>query len=288
MSEAHKGTGDELWDEFVRESEKGAGVHEPSAAERAAAASRPPRPARPRRRGTVAVAVALGVVAAVVGAGLWMGGWHRAPGTPQAGSSATPTATATATATADGAAKAADGPDSATEGGSDKEASAALPMVSADQAFPAHVGGFTRVKKSGGPNCTGSGMVGPSLTSLIRQSKGCRGVVGALYKDAEGNQYTMVAFAMRDPGDTAHLVTALSARPTDYEVGVLLPPTGSGLRPLPADSGLVQSFAGTGKVLVVGLAQWSDGRSKDFDELSGKLRPLVTAVTEAVGRHDHG
>ncbi|MFJ3642731.1 hypothetical protein ACIPRD_23615 [Streptomyces sp. NPDC090108] len=284
MSEAHKGTGDELWDEFVRELEKGAGVHEPSAAERAAAGPRPPGPARQRRRGAVAVAVALGVVAAVVGAGLWMGGWHRAPGTPQAGSSARPTATATT----DGAAKAASGPAGETGGRSGEEASAALPMVSADQAFPAHVGGFTRVKKSGGPNCTGSGMVGPSLTSLIRRSKGCRGVVGALYKDAEGNQYTMVAFAMRDPGDTAHLVTALSARPTDYEVGVLLPPTGSGLRPLPADSGLVQSFAGTGKVLVVGLAQWSDGRSKDFDELSGKLRPLVTAVTEAVGRHDHG
>ncbi|MEU5532675.1 hypothetical protein [Streptomyces sp. NPDC020362] len=161
-------------------------------------------------------------------------------------------------------------------------------MVTAEQAFPARIGGFTKVRQSGGPNCTGSGAVGPNLTALIDRSKGCRGVVGALYKDAANNQYTIVVFGMQDPVDVVHLVTVLGSHPTDYEVGVLTPPAGSGLRSLPADSGLVQSFAGNGRLLVVGLAQWSDGRAEDYQSLTEKLRPLMTTVTRTAYGHDQG
>jgi hypothetical protein len=259
VAEANKGTGDELWDEFVREFEKSKGIHEPSADERRPAAKRP-------RRGKVMAAIAtLAVVAALAGAGVWLSAQHEATGHVSAAPSVQPTATA----------------------GSSAAPSATQPMVTADQAFPAHVEGFTKVKVSGGPNCTGSGMVGPNLTALIDQSKGCRGVIGALYKDAANNQYTIVMFGMKDPRDVAHLIASLGSHPMDYEVGVLLPPAGSGLRSLPEDSGLVQSFAGTNTLLVVGLAQWSDGRTKDFQALTDKLQPLVRAVTQVASAHDH-
>jgi hypothetical protein len=93
---------------------------------------------------------------------------------------------------------------------------------------------------------------------------------------------------MKDPADAVHLVTTLGSHPTDYEVGVLLPPAGSGLKSLPADSGLVQSFAGTGRLAVVGLAQWSDGRSADYQALVDRLQPLIGAVTKTAGAHDQG
>ncbi|MBP2054848.1 hypothetical protein J2Z21_007858 [Streptomyces griseochromogenes] len=206
-----------------------------------------------------------GAVAVVAGAGFWLSAGHRAAAHTSAAPSVRPTAT-----TASRAAK-----------------PSTQRMVTADQAFPARIDGFTTVKQSGGPNCTGSGMVGPNLTALIRRSKGCRGVVGALYKDAANNEYTIVVFGMKDPRDAVHLVTTLGSNPMDYEVGVLLPPAGSGLRPLPADSGLVQSFAGTGRLAVVGLAQWSDGRAKDYQSLVGGLQPLIGAVTKTAGGHDH-
>jgi hypothetical protein len=91
---------------------------------------------------------------------------------------------------------------------------------------------------------------------------------------------------MRDEADAVHLITELGADPTDYEVGVLTPPAGSGLRTLPADSGLVQSFAGYGRLLVVGMAQWSDGRSADYQDLVERLTPLLNRVTKAAGERD--
>jgi hypothetical protein len=264
VTDANQGTGDELWDEFVREFEKNRGIHEPSAAERMAAA----KPAR-RRRIVAATAVAA-AVAAVAGAAFWLSTGHGARHETAAG-----TAGHASAAPARPAKSAA-------------PSTAPASMVTADQAFPAHVDGYTKVKQSGGPNCTGSGMVGPGLTALIDRSKGCRGVVGALYKDASNNEYTIVAFGMKDPADAVHLVTTLGSHPSDYEVGVLLPPAGSGLKSLPADSGLVQSFAGTGRLAVVGLAQWSDGRSADYQALVDRLQPLIGAVTKTAGAHDQG
>jgi hypothetical protein len=265
VTDANQGTGDELWDEFVREFEKSGGMHEPSAAERMAVAQ------RRRRRGIVAASAVAAAVAAVAGIALWLTAGHGARHETAAGTA--------------GHASAAPSPRPAKPSAPSTGPAA---MVAADQAFPAHVDGFTKVKQSGGPNCTGSGMVGPELTALIDRSKGCRGVVGALYRDASHNEYTIVVFGMKDPADAVHLVTTLGAHPTDYEVGVLLPPAGSGLKSLPADSGLVQSFAGTGRLAVVGLAQWSDGRSADYQALVDRLQPLIGAVTRTAGAHDRG
>ncbi|MEY9848598.1 hypothetical protein [Streptacidiphilus sp. MAP5-3] len=256
MTGDHQGSGDELWDEFVREIEKGGAIHEPSAAERLAVA-----PAKPSRRRIWAAIAALCVAVAVAGIGYEVGPGRRSstPPRPSAAASAGPTATK----------------------------SASSPMVTADQAFPAQLDGFTRVEQSGVPNCTGNGMVGPNLTTMIDQSKGCRGVIEALYRDAADNEYTIVVFGMKDPTDVAHLMVSLGADPTDHEVGFVTPPSGSGLRALPTDSGLVQAFAGTEKLLVVGLAQWSDGRAVDFQTLTDKLGPLLNDVTKAAAAHDH-
>lgn len=57
-----------------------------------------------------------------------------------------------------------------------------------------------------------------------------------------------------------------------------LPPEGSGLRALPADSGLVQGFSAYGRGMPVGTAQWSDGRTADFGTLSERLAPPTRAV----------
>ncbi|MFF3919433.1 hypothetical protein ACFYZB_39595 [Streptomyces sp. NPDC001852] len=267
MTEGNQGTDNERWNQFVRDFEKSRGVHAPGAAEPVAAER------RPRRRRLTAVTAVVGVVAVVAGAGFWLGSGHgehretaaEGPGYAPAAASGGPTPSAGL-----------------------PKSTAPMSMVTADQAFPAHVDGYTRVKQSGGPNCTGSGMVGPDLTALIGASRGCRGVIGALYKDASGNQYTIVAFGMKDPADVPHLVAELGSHPTDYEVGVLTPPAGSGLKSLPADSGLVQSFAGYGRLLVVGLAQWSDGRSADYQGLVARLQPLLDKVTEAAAGHDRG
>ncbi|MEU8690682.1 hypothetical protein [Streptomyces sp. NPDC048665] len=69
---------------------------------------------------------------------------------------------------------------------------------------------------------------------------------------------------------------------------MLAPPTGSGLRTLPADSALVQSFAGHSRLLVVGLAQWPDGRGADYQSLVARLQPLLDKVTEVAAGHDRG
>ncbi|MFF8727908.1 hypothetical protein ACF073_15655 [Streptomyces sp. NPDC015171] len=50
----------------------------------------------------------------------------------------------------------------------------------------------------------------------------------------------------------------------------------------------MRSFAGTGRLLVVGLAQWSDGRAADHGSLTGRLRPLLGSVTETAATHDRG
>ncbi|GAA2247252.1 hypothetical protein GCM10010430_31820 [Kitasatospora cystarginea] len=144
--------------------------------------------------------------------------------------------------------------------------------------FPDQVQGFTRVAETTNPKCTGADTVGPTLAGLITQSHGCLGVDLAYYKDADNNEYNLALFTMKDPVDAVHVTMALSADPTDFQVAVQLPPDGSGLRALPADSGLVQQFAGMGNAMLVGMAQWSDGHSGDFQHLEDRLAPLVNAV----------
>ncbi|SEK87542.1 hypothetical protein [Streptacidiphilus jiangxiensis] len=265
MTADDQGTGDELWDEFVREFHKSKGIHEPSAAERTPVAQ---SAGRSWRRWLLIGAAGAGTLAVLAGVGLFSSSPRHsaaagtADSSPRPGGS-TPVQAAARTPSAGGSAEA----------------------VTAAQAFPARVGGYTRVASVTDKVCTGTDTVGPTLAGLITQSRGCRGVAIALYRDAAGDEFDLDVFSMNDPQDAAHLVFALGANPTDDEVVVQVPPANSGLRALPADSGLVQAFAGTKRLAVVGLAQWSDGRSRDFQALTDKLSPLLDAVTKEAGGH---
>lgn len=167
------------------------------------------------------------------------------------------------------------------------------PMIPLTDAFPAQVpdgrgGTFTKLGAVVLESCTERDSVGPGLAALIDQSKGCVGEEIALYKDAQNNQYNLAVFTMKDPQDTVKLVTRLSMAFDNYEVAAQAPPPGSGLPTLPADSGMVQSFTGQGRAMVVGLGQWSDGRLGDFQQLVDRLGPLLKAVSDNVGRYETG
>ncbi|MEU8621140.1 hypothetical protein [Streptomyces sp. NPDC048623] len=168
---------------------------------------------------------------------------------------------------------------------------ASRPMIPLAEAFPARVpdgsgGHFTKVGAAVLDSCKEPDSVGPRLAALIDGTKGCVGEQVALYKDAENNQYNIAVFTMKDPADAVHVVSQLSVAFDDYQVGAQAPPPGSGLRTLPPTSGMVQSFAGVGRSMTVGLAQWSDGRTADFQKLVDQLAPLQNAVTHHVGTYE--
>ncbi|MGW3042724.1 hypothetical protein ACWC9T_22390 [Kitasatospora sp. NPDC001159] len=257
-----RGSGDDLWEDFVKEFEKNNAVREPSAAEQA----RPPARRNARRRLLLPVAAAL-LVAAGTGAYLLRPS-NPAPAAPPAlAAPATPdrsphvaTPLISASPTASGA------------------PISAMPL----SVLPTQVQGYTLVASVARSNCTGPDTVAPTLAGLITQGHGCLGVNLALYKDAEGNQYNVALFTMADQGDGVHLVSFLSSHADSFEVAVHVPPTDSGLRRLPADSGRVQGFAAYGRGVLVGSAQWSDGRTTDLDKLSDQLSPLTDAVIKNV------
>ncbi|MGW2256116.1 hypothetical protein ACWCXH_39165 [Kitasatospora sp. NPDC001660] len=279
MKIEHEG-GDELWDEFVKEFEKNNAVHEPSASERARS-GRPKRGQVSRRRVLMGCLIAVLAVGAVGTYRLWPG--HEQPATAaMAGATASSTGSPQAPqgATASPAAHSLPGTSPSPTRSAAVAPTAAIPL----SVFPAQVQGFTRVAEVANPSCTGSDTVAPTLAGLITQSQGCLGVDLAMYKDGDGNEYSLNVFTMKDPLDAFNLVNRLGMNPGDYEVAVQLPPKDSGLRALPADSGLVQAFAFTGPAAIVGMAQWSDGRSSDFNALTDRLKPLLDAVTDAVPR----
>ncbi len=260
-----RGSGDDLWEEFVKEFEKN-NAAEPSVAEQA----RQPVRRKARRRLLLPVAAALLVAA---GAGAYL----LRPVSPAPAAS----------------------PALAAPASSDRSPHVATPSISAPSTafgapvsamplsvFPAQVQaqvqGYTLVAGVARSNCTGPDTVAPTLAGLIAQGHGCLGVDLALYKDAEGNQYNVAVFTMADPGDGVHLVSFLGSHADSFQVAIHVPPTDSGLRRLPADSGRVQGFAAYGHGVVVGSAQWSDGRTADLDKLSDQLSPLTDAVIKNV------
>ncbi|MFJ2191898.1 hypothetical protein ACIOJE_28845 [Kitasatospora sp. NPDC087861] len=255
-------SGDDLWEEFVKEFEKNNAVREPSAAERA----RQPVRRNSRRRLLLPAAAALLVAAGAAAYVIRPSG----PAPAAAPAPAAPTSSAPSP-------HAATPPIGASSAASDAPASA-IPL----SVFPALVQGYTLVADVANPNYTGPDTVAPTLAGLITQGRGCLGVDLALYKDAEGNQYNLALFTMKDQGDIAHLMTLLGSHPDAYEVAVQIPPKDSGLRQLPADSGLVQGFAAYGHGMLVGMAQWSDGRTADLDKLAKQLSPLTEAVINNV------
>ncbi|MFD7736111.1 hypothetical protein ACFV6F_37710 [Kitasatospora phosalacinea] len=267
------GSGDELWDEFVREFEKNNATHEPAAAERAQQQVQPPPEGRrSRRRVLVPLTVALLVAA---GAGAYALDSTRsepaaAPAVPapSASPSLSPSASPSAPASASASASAL--------GGSlpFDDPTAALPL----SVFPAQVEGYTLVKKTTSPVCTGAETVSPMLAGVIVQGSGCLGVDQALYKDADGNQYNLVLFTMKDPAEAVDLMMTLARNAENPQVVGLVPPADSGLRHLPEGSGTVQHFLGLSQHLMIGTAQWSDGRTEDFNVLVDKLSPLADSV----------
>lgn len=167
----------------------------------------------------------------------------------------------------------------------------ARPMIPLGDLFPAEVEAgsgapFTRLGSAVMTSCTEPGGVGPRLAALIDDSAGCIGEQVAIYKDARNNQFNLAVFTMKDPQDTVKLVTELGMAFDDYQVAVQGPPPASGLPSLPADSGLVQGFTGHGRVMVVAMAQWSDGRTADFQQLADRMGPLQKAVSQKASAYE--
>ncbi|NXY99812.1 hypothetical protein HYE82_36695 [Streptomyces sp. BR123] len=165
------------------------------------------------------------------------------------------------------------------------------PMIGLADAFPDQVadpagGTYTKVGAVALKSCTEPDSVGPLLADYIAQGKGCVGEQVALYKDAKNNQFNLAVFTMKDPVDTVMLVTRLGSAPMDYQVGAQAPPPASGLKTLPPDSGMVQSFTGQGRAMVVGLGQWSDGATRDYQRLVERLTPLLNSVSDRVARYE--
>ncbi|GAA4986699.1 hypothetical protein [Kitasatospora paranensis] len=265
------GTDDGLWAEFDREFGKNNAAHEPTAAERQA--GRTTGPARSRRRPwAAALAAALAAGLAVLSGLSAFLLWPGPGGSPAVRSVSSATGAAPPSVTAPSGSAAA----SATAPG---VASGATPTAAAPlSVFPAQVRGHTLLAKATHPSCTDPDTVAPTLAGLLARGHGCLGVDTALYRDAGGDRFTLVLFTLKDPVEAVTLAMTLGTRPDDHQVAVQEPPKDSGLRALPADSGLVQTFAGRGHTLLVGLAQWADGRSSDFNALVGGLTPLTDAV----------
>ncbi|MFJ1709694.1 hypothetical protein [Kitasatospora sp. NPDC088346] len=166
-------------------------------------------------------------------------------------------------------------------------AAADRPAVPLDQAFPTEIkdaagGVYTRLGAAVLASCVEPDSVGPRLIAMIKQGKGCVSQQVALYKDAQNNQFNVSLFTMRDPKDSVHLVTQLSLAFDDYEVGAQAPPPSAGLPVLPADSGMIQTFAGVNRVMIVALGQWADGRVADYQKLTDRTSPLADAVSKNV------
>ncbi|GLW57001.1 hypothetical protein [Kitasatospora phosalacinea] len=75
---------------------------------------------------------------------------------------------------------------------------------------------------------------------------------------------------------------ALARNADDPQVVGLVPPAGSGLRHLPDGSGKAQHFIIAVHNILIGTAQWSDGRTRDFDTLAGQLSPLCVSVARNI------
>ncbi|MFD9128279.1 hypothetical protein [Kitasatospora sp. NPDC059571] len=233
------------------------------------------RAARGRLRARVGIALMVLAAAGLAAtAFVALGPSPGKPGRPAGSSPSAPAGHASASATASASASASDRP--------------AVPL---DAAFPAEVTGasgahYTRVAAKVLASCTEADSVGPRLISMIGAGKGCVGEQVALYKDARNDQYNLAVFTMRDPADTVRLVTELSSAFDDHQVGAQAPPPGSGLPTPAAGSGLVQAFTGSGRAMVVGLGQWSDGRRSDYQELVDSLSPLLKGVTDKVTAYE--
>lgn len=168
----------------------------------------------------------------------------------------------------------------------------AASQIPISQLYPKTVHGpngsvYTLVTAGPLHNCIDSDMVGPTLAGLFARSNGCAGGEGALYKDSSNDQFNMTVFTLKDPVDVITIVNDLAMDQSDFEVGALQPPAGSGLTALSATSGIIQQFGSAGHYMGVFMAQWSDGRTADYGSLQDLLTPLqnnVSATMQSASR----
>jgi hypothetical protein len=270
------GVTDEQWAEFVRNHRTMSGLLEHGG-------QGTPEPEKPkkRRRPSKRLLGGVGLCALIGLAAYGVLGTHprrdqtansaaAAPVSASASAAGAPSAAPTASSAPRAAAPSAGGPSTA---------SGAAPL----SVFAPQLAGYTLVTDKTLTNCTTPDVVGPTLAGLITQGGGCQGMDVALYRDQAGNQYNLALFSLNDPAGIPHIITQLASDPTDFEVGTEIPPGASGLRSLPADSGMVQSFAAYQNQLLVALGQWSDGHVGDYNTLVSKVSPLSDAVMKAVG-----
>ncbi|WP_147465286.1 hypothetical protein [Streptomyces sp. 1114.5] len=260
------GSSRDQWVEFVREFEKSNAAQQPGAAEPA----RPPERRRSRRR---LLLLAMAALLVAGGAAAYL----LRPSDPAPAAAPAPAPASAAPTSAAPSQPVAPSPSDDPSAAAGAPASA-IPL----SVFPSQVQGYTLVAAATNPTCTGPNTVAPTLAGLITQGHGCLGVDLVLYKDADGNQYNLALFTMKDQGDIAHLITVLGSHPEAYQAAVHIPPKDSGLRQLPPGSGLVQDYAASGHGMLLGMGQWSDGRTADLDKLSNQLSPLTEAVIRNV------
>jgi hypothetical protein len=267
------GVSDDQWAEFVQNHRATSGLLGPDDPEA-------PKPGKAKRRwGAKGPLVVAGVVVAAAGFAVY---GLLTPHPHHAVVAAAPSA---APATAAPSSASGTAPSTAPTGAAPLSASVGAAPLSVFA--PQVAGGYTLVLDKTLDSCTGSDEVAPPLAGMITQSRGCEGLDVALYRDQAGNQYNLALFTMKDPADLAHLITQLSSDPTDFEVAVQAPPSGSGLRTLPADSGMVQSFDGYRQNMLIGMGQWSDGHVGDFNTLEKQLGSLAEATMDRLGVPAH-
>jgi hypothetical protein len=214
------------------------------------------------------------VLAGLAGGGYWFGPWRQADNHAVARPPAVNATNAQTPAVALIKATNAAGP------------ATALTAITPDQAFPAAVGNYLKVRQLSMPVCTQRPAVQATLAGLVTQSHGCLGIAFALYSDPAKNEYTVAVLTMKDPADAVTVLTTLSADPTSFQIGRVIPPSSSGLTHLPEASGAVQQFASSGHLVIIGLAVWSDGHAGDYQKLEDQFTPLFSAVTKQAESHD--
>jgi hypothetical protein len=212
------------------------------------------------------------VLAGLVG-GYWFGPWHRSAARPVAHASTGATRPSTP---AVAAAKAAARPVTPTV------------ALTPDEAYPAAVGDYIKVRQLSLPSCTENPAVQPTLAGLVIQGHGCLGMTFALYADSDKNEYTVAVLTLKDRADAPSMVTTLAANPTDVQIGTVLPPAPAGLRTMASDDGAVQQFASDGPYVMIGVASWSDGHRSDYQKLEDRLTTVFHAVTKQVSTHTLG
>lgn len=147
---------------------------------------------------------------------------------------------------------------------------------------------YTRIGYRQAEGCTDPDLVSAALAEQIELRSGCLGLSFALYADGSHNQYTVADLTLTSATDSFALIQWCADNADTDVIGPLLPGPESGLRPLDATSGTAQTFAAAGRVLTLGLAEWSDGHAGDDAGLQKLLRPLFGDLSARAADYEGG